>query len=147
MDLELIFQEYGSPLIENVPDKLIVIAEPVGEVLFAHDRIFHLLPEEGFLEEGIELMLIKLSDDEDIDDTVRFRLKILNMLRNGDQTDILPAFEESVEFLHHIIVLHEDLDNLVEENTALVQRIEFLLVFLFRFQDLQLFQIHELPPH
>ena len=81
------------------------------EIIECHNCIFHFFSEESFFKEIIEFDFIEFSNDKYIYDIVCcFISKIENCIRDSNKIKCLSSFEELLHGSHHIIRLHEHLN-------------------------------------
>ncbi len=131
LDLETVSEEYIALLCEDREDELVVVLETVREVFECHDCVLYLLPEEGLLEEVVELDLIQFSDDEYIDNIVRGLVaEVEDPLRDRDEVEGLAPLEEVLDRPHDIVCLQEHLTELVIDRTCMIHLVVFFLILL-----------------
>ena len=144
-DLETISEEYIPLLSEDREDELVIVFETIGEVFERHDRVLHLLPEEGLLEKVIELDLIEIPDNEYIDDIIGCHIaEIQNCLRDRHEIEIFASLEELLYGYEYIVRLQEHLDNLSIDRASMIHHIVLFLVGFIGLEDPECFEIHEL---
>jgi hypothetical protein len=90
-------------LVQNSSDEFITEFETLLEFFFWDDGVFYLATKEVFGEKEIEIILIDITDNEDIDEVVcRFTSHILETATDDEEWEIVFATEIFIEFFEGI---------------------------------------------
>lgn len=131
-------------MIQYSADEFVTEFHPLCEFFFSYDGVFYLATKEVFREEEIEIILVYITDDQDIDEIIcRFTGHVLETTTHDEEREIVLATEIFIELAECVEAFTKYHLEIGEYVTVEIERIMFGVFFPTRFQDSEVFEVFE----